>query len=166
MFQCRNQDFWLLSGGWWGWALILSLQPEPRVFVKLLCIFISFLSLQNRPQAQVPLPTKKKRDTRSVSAATLLSIYYAQNSIQGNKRRVYDFTSPFEKMKRSETEWQNCVLLPLTILLTYVLGTVIHQRTTLEFPVVNLNSPYNPGWSCVTVLQPHTLNIPITAAVE
>lgn len=108
MFQCRNQDFWLLYEAWWGWALILSLQPELRVFVKLLCIFISFLSLQNRPQAQIPLPTK--REARCISAAILLSIYYAPNSIQGNERGVYDFTSNLKKWKEVKgKEVQNCV---------------------------------------------------------
>lgn len=36
---------------------------------------------------------EEKKEARSVSAAILLSIYYAPNAIQGNERGVYDFTS-------------------------------------------------------------------------
>lgn len=34
-----------------------------------------------------------KKEAPSISAAILLSIYYAPNGIQGNERGVYDFTS-------------------------------------------------------------------------
>lgn len=122
MFQCRNQDFWLLYGDWRGWALILSLQPELKVFVKLLCIFISFLSLQNRPQAQIPPPKKKKKRHAVYLQPYCFQIIMNHTAFKGIKGWFMTLLFIL-KVKRSETEFQNSVLLPLTILWKYVLRT-------------------------------------------
>lgn len=83
---------------------------------------------------------------RSVFAAIPLSIYNAQNSIQGNKRRVFDFTSRLKKWKEVKQNDRLCVAF-FDHSIEVCTWNLYHKRTTLGFHVFNLNSPYNPGWS-------------------